>query len=50
MLFIYSALVGEYAGIEGWFKNNAWIWFGVLSTSIWADSDKFCSPSGFCSG
>ena len=26
-IVVFGSLLGEYAGIEGWFKN-AWIWFG----------------------
>jgi nitric oxide reductase large subunit len=27
-IVVFGSLFGEYAGIEGWFHNQAWIWFG----------------------
>ncbi|PSH03426.1 MAG: nitric-oxide reductase large subunit [Acidobacteria bacterium] len=27
-IVVFGSLSGEYFGIEGWFKSNAWIWFG----------------------
>jgi nitric oxide reductase subunit B len=27
-IVVFGSLFGEYAGIEGWFHNKAWIWFG----------------------
>jgi nitric oxide reductase subunit B len=28
VIVVFGSLFGEYAGIEGWFHSNAWIWFG----------------------
>lgn len=25
---VFGSLIGEYLGIEGWFRTKAWIWFG----------------------
>ncbi len=27
-IVVFGSLIGEYVGIEGWFRNKAWIWFG----------------------
>jgi len=27
-IVVFGSLIGEYLGIEGWFRTKAWIWFG----------------------